>query len=101
MLCANCVSSPAVRRRYKSPHTRSLWPGLGFLKLLPVGQQSFLQQQVLGQGACLRLHLLLPARFSSSAGIAANTLLANILSALNKPHQQTIVPPRCLSSHSA
>ncbi len=37
------------------------------------------------------------AGFTSSAGIAANKLLAKISSALNKPNQQTIVPPRYLS----
>ena len=37
-----------------------------------------------------------PAGFTSSAGIAANKLLAKISSALNKPNQQTIVPPRYL-----
>ncbi|CAL5228750.1 g11936 [Coccomyxa viridis] len=34
--------------------------------------------------------------FTSSAGIAANKLLAKISSALNKPHQQTIVPFRAV-----
>ena len=34
------------------------------------------------------------AGFTSSAGIAANKLLAKVSSALNKPNQQTLVPPR-------
>ena len=37
------------------------------------------------------------AGFTSSAGIAANKLLAKISSALNKPNQQTLVPPRYLA----
>ena len=30
-----------------------------------------------------------------SAGIACNKLLAKLASAMHKPNQQTIVPPRC------
>lgn len=46
------------------------------------------------------------AGFTCSAGIAANKLLAKVGSALHKPNQQTIVPPRCRpppgsSSHQA
>ncbi|KAK9901261.1 hypothetical protein WJX75_003106 [Coccomyxa subellipsoidea] len=34
--------------------------------------------------------------FTCSAGIAANKLLAKVASAMNKPNQQTIVPPRAV-----
>ena len=35
------------------------------------------------------------AGFTCSAGIACNKLLAKVASAMNKPNQQTVVPPRC------
>ena len=48
---------------------------------------------------CVRVRVLacpfgLTAGYTSSAGIAANKLLAKIGSALNKPNLQTVIPPR-------
>ena len=34
------------------------------------------------------------ADFTCSAGVACNKLLAKVASAMNKPNQQTVVPPR-------
>ncbi|BDA45382.1 DNA polymerase eta at N-terminal half [Coccomyxa sp. Obi] len=39
--------------------------------------------------------------FTCSAGIAANKLLAKVASAMNKPNQQTIVPPRAVDAMMA
>ena len=40
-------------------------------------------------------HQYVVAGFTCSAGIACNKLLAKVASAMNKPNQQTVVPPRC------
>jgi hypothetical protein len=40
--------------------------------------------------------LMCVAGFTMSAGIACNKLLAKIGSAMHKPNQQTVVPPRLL-----
>ncbi len=39
------------------------------------------------------------AGFTCSAGVACNKLLAKVASALNKPNQQTVVPPRRAPRH--
>ncbi|KAK9791346.1 hypothetical protein WJX73_002907 [Symbiochloris irregularis] len=36
--------------------------------------------------------------FTCSAGVAGNKLLAKVASAMNKPNQQTVVPPRAVAS---
>ena len=40
--------------------------------------------------------LVAAAGYTMSAGVACNKLLAKIASAMHKPNQQTIIPPRCV-----
>jgi hypothetical protein len=81
------------------PSMKACWYGAKQVHALGCGQSSSVSPPLLA-GTWKEGSLIVRpcAGFTCSAGIAANKLLAKVGSALHKPNQQTIVPPRCLPS---